>query len=137
MAASIRSTAEGFRVGYRVLALLLGLLTLATFTVERSLETGGASLGELPAIVLGGVMVAVALGSFHAARRDARPATGLLLPLGPVAGFWLYLAGYHLVRPPSSDSPTWLLFAGFAGAFLATGLGGYAAGRLVVRLRRG
>lgn len=137
MAASIRSTAEGSRIGYRVLALLLGLLTLATFAVERSLATGGASLGDLPAIVLGGVLVAVAVGSFRAARRDARPVTVLLLSLGPVAGFGLYLAGYHLVRPPSSDSPTWLIFAGFAGAFLATGLGGYAAGRLVVRLRRG
>lgn len=120
------------QVGYRGLSALLGVVTLVTFGSERLLyETTGRSLGEVPAYVMGGVLLVVAVSSFYASMNDHGVSTAALLSLGPVGGLLVYLIGYHLVSSPSTDSPTWLIFLAFAGGLLAVGSVAHLCGRLV------
>lgn len=101
------------RVGYRGLALLPGDVTLATFGTDRLLsETAGSPLGAVPAYVIATVVLAVGVGALRAAVHGHGVETAVLLALGPVGGFAAYLVADHLVRPPSTDSPTWLVFVG-------------------------
>ncbi|GAA0216362.1 hypothetical protein [Halobaculum roseum] len=123
------------RVGYRGLAALLGVVTLATFGIDRFLyETAGQSLGEVPAYVMGGVLLVVGVSAFYASVNGKDIGTAVLLSLGPVGGLFVYLIGYHLVLPPSTDSPTWLIFLAFAGVLLAIGTVAHLCGRLVKRV---
>lgn len=134
MALPTRFTADGTPpwFTYRSLSIFLGLVTLATFGTERLLsEIVGLSLGDFPAYVLSGVVLVVGTGSFAAALHGRAIATAVLLALGPVGGLAVYLLGYHLVLPPSSDSPTSLLFLAFAGGFLALGVVTHVVGRAV------
>jgi hypothetical protein len=122
------------RFSYRWLSAIFGLVTLLTFTIDRILlETSSISTGETPAYLLGGVVLAVGVSAFYASANDENIKTGLLLALGPVGGFAVYLLGYHLVLPPSTDSPTWLIFLAFAGGFVAVGVVGHLLGRLYKR----
>ncbi|WP_372910685.1 hypothetical protein [Salinigranum sp.] len=81
------------------------------------------------------VVLAVGVGALRAAVHGHGVETAVLLALGPVGGFAAYLVGYHLVRPPSTDSPTWLVFVGFAGGVVTTGVAAYVVGRFVERFR--
>jgi hypothetical protein len=127
---------EGASVGYRRLALLLGGVTLATFGTDRLLsETAGSSLGAVPAYVMAAVVLAVGVGALRAAVHGHGVETAVLRALGPVGGFAAYLVGYHLVRPPSTDSPTWFVFGGFAGGVVTVGVAAYAVSRFVERIR--
>ena len=120
------------RVGYRGLSVVSGVLTLLTFASERVLyETAGRSLGDVPAYVMGGVLLLVAAGAFHASVSGRGVDTALLLSGGPIGGLAVYLLGYHLVSAPSTDSPTWLIFLAFSGGVLALGVGAYLCGRVV------
>ena len=117
------------RSSYRWLSAFFGFVTLLTFTTDRILlETSGISTGEVPAYLLGGVGLAVGVSAFYASAHDADIMTGVLLALGPVGGFAVYLLGYHLVFPPSTDSPTWILFLAFAGGFVTVGVVGHLLG---------
>ena len=119
------------RIAYRWLSVIFGLLTLLTFTVERFLlETSGTSTGESPAYLMGGVVLAVGVSAFYASVHGEDIKTGLLLALGPVSGLAIYLLGYHLVLPPSTDSSTWLIFLAFAGGFVAVGIVAHLLGHL-------
>jgi hypothetical protein len=119
------------RVSYRWLSAIVGLVTLVTFTIDRILlETSGVSTGETPAYLLGGVVLAVGVSAFYASVNDEDIKTGLILALGPIGGFAVYLLSYHLVLPPSTDSPTWLIFLAFTGGFVAVGVVGHLLGRL-------
>lgn len=120
------------RIGYRGLSVILGVVTLVIFETERFLyETAGQSLGEVPAYVMGGVLLVVGTSAFYASINDKGIRTAVLLSLGPVGGLLVYLIGYHLVLPPSTDSPTWLIFLAFAGGLLAIGTIAHLCGRLV------
>lgn len=122
------------RVSYYSLAVILGGVTLLTFGTERLLyETTGTSLGDIPAYIMGGMVVAVGVSAFAAAVQDHNLTIAVVLALGPVSGFAVYLIGYHLVLPPSSDSPTWLIFLAFAAGFAVLGVGSYLFGRLVTQ----
>jgi hypothetical protein len=119
------------RISYHGLSTILGVVTLATFGVERFLyETAGRSLGELPAYVMGGVLLVVGVSSFYASIDGEDIRAALVVSLGPVGGLLLYLIAYHLVLPPSTDSPTWLIFLAFAGGFLAIGITAHFCGRV-------
>lgn len=119
------------RISYRWLSAIFGFLTLVTFTIDRILlETSGSLTGETPAVLLGGVVLAVGVSAFYASVNGEDLKTGLLLALGPVGGFAVYLLGYHLVLPPSTDSPTWLIFLAFTGGLVAVGVVGHLLGRL-------
>lgn len=119
-------------ISYRGLSALFGVVTLVAFGTERLLyETVGLSIGDVPAYVLGGVVLGVGVSSFYASIHDQDIKTGVLLALGPVGGFAVYLIGYHLVLPPSTDSPTWLIFLAFAGGFIALGVVMHLVGRLI------
>jgi hypothetical protein len=123
------------RIGYRGLSVFLGVVTLATFGFDRFLyETVGRSLGEVPAYVMGGVLLVVGVSAFYASVSGQDIRTTILLPLGPVGGLVLYLMGYHLVLPPSTDSPTWLILLAFAVGFLAVGTIAHLCGRLAERV---
>jgi len=123
------------RIGYRGLSAILGVVTLATFGTERFLyETAGQTLGEVPAYVMGGVLLVVGTSAFYASVNGQGIRTAVLLSLGPVGGLLMYLIGYHLVLPPSTDSPTWLIFLAFAGGLLAIGTVAHLCGRLVKRM---
>ena len=123
------------RIGYRGLSAILGVVTLVTFGTERFLyETAGQSLGELPAYVMGGVLLVAGVSAFYASVNGQDIRTAVLLSLGPVGGLLVYLIGYHLVLPPSTDSPTWLIFLAFAGGFLAIGTIAHLCGRLAKRV---
>lgn len=125
------TTETPLRTSYRWLSAIFGLLTLLTFAVDRILlETTGVSTGDAPAYLLGGVVLAVGVSAFYASAHGEGIRTGLLLGLGPVAGLAVYLLGYHLVLPPSTDSPTWLIFLAFAGGVVAVGVVGHLLGRL-------
>lgn len=119
-------------VSYPEFSALLGSITLFTFGVERLLyETVGLSLGKLPVYLLSGIVLAVGLSSMHAAFHDRGIMTAMVLALGPVGGFAVYLIVYHVVFPPSSDSPTWLVVLIFAASFVALGGMAYFAGRVL------
>lgn len=123
------------RIGYRGLSAILGIVTLATFGTQRFLsETGGQSLGEVPAYVLGGVLFIVGVTAFYASVNGQDIRTAVLISLGPVGGFLGYLIGYHLVLPPSTDSPTWIIFLAFAGSLLVIGIIAHLCGRLAKRV---
>lgn len=131
---TLHKTGTHPRIGYRGLSVLLGAVTLATFVVERFLsETAGQALGAVPAYVMGGVLLVVAASVFHASLHGRDSRTVVLLSAGPVGGFFVYVLGYHLVLPPSTDSPTWLIFLAFAGGFLAIGTVAHLCGRGVSR----
>ena len=122
------------RISYRGLSVILGVVTLVTFGTERFLyETAGQSLGELPAYVMGGVLLIVGVSTFYASVNGQDIRAAIYLSLGPVGGLLVYLIGYHLVLPPSTDSPTWLIFLTFAGGFLTIGTIVYLCGRLAKR----
>lgn len=105
-------------------------ITLLIFTIDRLLlEISGISTGEIPAHLLGSVVLAVGVSAFSASVHGRGIKAGLLLGLGPVGGFAVYLLGYHLVLPPGTDSPTWLIFLAFAGGFIAVGVVAYLLGR--------
>ncbi|WP_410765388.1 hypothetical protein [Haloferax sp. DFSO60] len=107
------------------------MVTLATFGIERFLlETAGRSLGDAPAFVMGGVVIAVCASAFYLSTRGHSIDSAILIALGPVAGLFVYLLGYHLVFPPSTDSPTWLIFLAFAGGFVAFGIVAFLLGQL-------
>lgn len=123
------------RIGYRGLSAILGIVTLVTFGTERLLyETAGRSLEEIPAYVMGGVLLVVGASAFYASTNGQGITTAVLLSLGPVGGLFVYLIGYHLVLPPSTDSPTWLIFLAFAGGLLAIGTVAHICGGLVKRV---
>jgi len=123
------------QIGYRVLSTILGVATLATFGTQRfQSETGGQSLGEVPAYVLGGVLLVVGLSAFYASVNGQDIRTAVLLSLGPVGGLFVYLIGYHLVFPSSTDSPTWLIFLAFAAGLLVIGTIAHLCGRLAKRV---
>jgi hypothetical protein len=132
---SISDTTDApLQISYRWLSAIFGLATLLTFTIDRILlETASLSTGATPAFLLGGVVLAVGVSAFYASASDEDIKTVLLLALGPVGGFAVYLLGYHLVLPPSTDSPTWLIFIAFAGGFVAVGVVGHLLGRLYNR----
>ena len=118
-------------ISYRWLSVIFGLVTLLTFTIDRILlEITGISTGETPAYLLGGVVLAVGISAFYVSVNDEDIKTGFLLGLRPVGGLAVYLLGYHLVLPPSTDSPTWLIFLAFVGGFVAVGVVGHLLGRL-------
>jgi len=120
------------RIGYRGLSAILGVVTLVIFGTERFLyETAGQSLGEVPAYVMGSVLLVVGASAFYASINGKGIRTAVLLSFGPVGGLLVYLIGYHLVLPPSTDSPTWLIFLAFAGGLLAIGTIAHLCGRLV------
>ena len=122
------------RIGYRGLSVILGVVTLVTFGTERFLyETAGQSLGDVPAYVMGGVLFAVGVSAFYASIHGHDITTAALLSLGPVGGLLVYLTGYLLVLPPSTDSPTWLILLTFVGGVLAIGAIAHLFGRLVTR----
>lgn len=115
-----------------VLALLLGTGTFLTFGVERALYVAtGQQLGDLPAILMGLITATVGVGAFYTTIKGNDFWAAISIAFGPVGGFALYLLGYHLVLPPSTDSPTWLIFLAFAGAFIALGGVAHLLGRLV------
>jgi hypothetical protein len=117
---------------YAGLSAFLGVVTLATFGIDRFLsETTGRSLGDVPAYVMGAVLLVVGVSVFHASVNGQDSRTTMLLSLGPVGGFFVYLFGYHLILPPSTDSPTWLISLAFAGGFLVVGTVVHLCGRLV------
>lgn len=119
------------RIGYRWLSAVFGIVTLVTFGTDRFLsETTGLSVGDAPAYVLGGVVLAVGASALYAPAQGRSVTTAILLAVGPVCGLALYLIGYHLVLPPSTDSPTWIVFLAFAGGFLALGTAAHLLGRL-------
>ena len=123
------------QISYRGLSAILGVVTLVTFGTERFLyETAGQSLGEVPAYVMGGVLLVVGVSAFYASVNGQNIRTAVLLSFGPVGGLLVYLIGYHLVLPPSTDSPTWLIFLAFAGVLLAIGTIVHLCGRLVKRV---
>ena len=123
------------QIGYRGLSAILGVITLVIFGTERFLyETAGQSLGEVPAYVMGGVLLVVGASAFYASINGQDIRTAVLLSLGPVGGLLVYLIGYHLVLPPSTDSPTWLIFLAFAGGLLAIGTIAHLCGRLTKSL---
>ncbi len=119
------------RIGYRRLSTILGAVTLVTFGTERLVyETASRSLGEVPAYVMGGVLLVVGISAFYASINGQDITTAVLLSLGPVGGLFVYLIGFHLVLPPSTDSPTWLIFLAFAAGLLAIGTLTHLCGRL-------
>ena len=123
------------RIGYRGLSAILGIVTLATFGTQRFLsETGAQSLGEIPAYVLGGVLLIVGVSAFYASVNGQDIRTAVLISLGPVGGFLVYLIGYHLILPPSTDSPTWIIFLAFAGGLLMIGIIAHLCGDLARRV---
>ena len=119
------------RFNTRWLSGLLGVVVLVAFVTERFLAAVvGLSPGDLPAYLLGGVVVAVALSGLSGGvtGRDLR--TAVAVSLGPAGGLLLYLVGYHLFYPVSADSPTWLLYVAFAGGYLALGTTAHLCGRV-------
>lgn len=131
---NLRNAGKPPRIGYRGLSAILGIVTLVTFGTERFLyETAGQSLGELPAYVMGGILLIVGVSTFYASINGQDIRTAVLLSLGPVGGLLVYLIGYHLVLPPSTDSPTWLISLAFAGGLLAIGTVAHLCGRLAKR----
>jgi hypothetical protein len=131
----LHEAAKVSRIGYRDVSVILGVLTFAAFGMQRySSNAGGPSLGDLPAYVLGGVVLLVGATAFHASMKGQALRTAVLITLGPIGGFLAYLIGYHLVLPASADSPTFVIFIGFVGGLLATGVGAYLSGRLLTRM---
>lgn len=113
------------------LSAILGIVTLVTFGTERFLNAaGGQSLGDIPAFVMGVVALTVGVGTFRSSIQGHDINNSVLIALGPVGGFMLYLIGYHLVLPPSTDSPTWLIFLAFAGGFMTLGAVAHLIGLL-------
>ena len=124
-------TEQVARFTTRWLSGLLGVVVLVAFVTERFLAAVvGLSAGDLPAYLLGGVVVAVALSGLSGGvtGRDLR--TAVAVSLGPAGGLLVYLVGYHLFYPVSADSPTWLLYVAFAGGYLAIGTTAHFCGRL-------
>lgn len=107
------------QIHYWGISTIFGFLTLAVFGTERFLfETAGQSLGNLPAYTLGSIVLIIAVSAFSASIKGQDINTAVLLSAGPVGGLLVYLIGYHLVLPPSTDSPTWLIVLAFAGGLL-------------------
>lgn len=126
------------RINYRWLSLVLGIVTFLTFAVSRLLlDVWEVSTGDVPAYVLLGVVLTVVVSAFFASLQDGTVESGLLLALGPVAGLALYLFGYRLVLPASTDSPTWLIFLVFAAGFVGLDVAAFGAGSLFRRYGRG
>jgi len=122
------------RIGYRGLSALLGVVTLATFGIDRFLlETAGQPLEDIFMYVLYAVLLVVGIGAFYASANGKDIRTTVLLSLGPVGGLLVYLIGYHLVLPTSTDSPKWLIFLAFTVGLLAIGTIAHLCGRLVQR----
>lgn len=133
---ALSKTGNPPRIGYRVLWAILGVITLLTFGTDRYLyETAGQSLGELPAYVMGCVLLVVGVSSFSASLGGHDIKTAILISLGPVGGLFVYLLGYHLFLPPSTDSPTSLIFLAFAGALLVIGTGAHLFGLFLRKVR--
>jgi len=119
------------QISYCGLSVILGILTLAVFGTERFLyETTGQSFGDVLAYVLGGVILIVGVSAFYGSIKGQDIRTAVLLSVGPVGGFLVYLIGYHLMLPPSTDSPTWLIFLAFAGGLLGIGTIAHLCGRV-------
>lgn len=121
---------------YLGLSAIFGAITLVTFGTERYfLETTGRSVGDIPAVVIGSVVLAVAISAFYASSQHHEITLSILLALGPVSGLLVYLLGYHLVLRPSSDSPTWLLFIAFSVGVVAIGGASHILGRIITSER--
>lgn len=102
------------------------------FVTERFLAAiVGLSPGALPAYLLGGVVVAVALSGFSGGLMGWDLRSAVSVSVGPGGGFVVYLIGYHVLYPASADSPTWLLYVAFAGGSLVIGTAAHLCGRLV------
>ena len=111
---------------------LLGVVVLVAFVIERFPAAGvGLSPGALPAYLLGGVVIAVALSGFSGGLMGRHLRSAVSVSLGPAGGLLVYLVGYHVLYPASADSPTWLLYLAFAGGSLAIGTTAHLCGRLV------
>lgn len=131
----LHKAGEPPQIGYRGLSTILGAITLAIFGTQRFLsETGGQSLQEVPAYVLGGVLLIVGVSAFYTSVNGQDIRTAVLISLGPVGGFLVYLIGYHLVLPPSTDSPTWIIFLAFAGGLFMIGIIAHLCGSLARRV---
>ncbi|WP_435095091.1 hypothetical protein [Halorubrum sp. N11] len=132
---NLHKASKSSRIGYRGLSALLGVVTLAIFGIDRFLlETAGQPLEEVSMYVLYGVLLVVGVSAFYASVNGQDLRTAVLLSLGPVGGLSVYLIGYHLVLPPSTDSPTWLIFLAFTAGFLAIGTIAHLCGRLVQKV---
>ncbi len=132
----LHKTGNPPRIGYRIFSAILGVITLLTFGTDRFLyETTGQSLGELPAFVMAGVLLVVGVSSFYASLDGQDIKTAIFLALGPVSGLFVYLLGYHFVFPPSTDSPTSLIFLAFAGVLVVIGTGAHLYGLFLRKVR--
>ena len=110
------------------LAVALAITTGITFGVTRVLEGSSVSTGVGPNVTMGAVVVTVLLGGFVNGYRSKGVVPSAVVALGAPVGLLTYLIAYRLVRPLSTDSPTWLLFLVFTGFFLVVGGVVHAAG---------
>jgi asparagine N-glycosylation enzyme membrane subunit Stt3 len=110
------------------IAIALAIITGITFGVTRVLEGSSVSTGVGPNVTMGAVVVTVLLGGFVNGYRSKGVVPSAVVALGAPVGLLTYLIAYQLVRPSSTDSPTWLLLLVFTGFFLVVGGIAHAAG---------
>ena len=116
---------------YHVLTVVLAVVVLAVFGGDRLLyETTGASVSWVLRYVLAGTVLAVGVSGVYGSFHGSSVATSILVASGPIIGLALYLLGYHLVLPPSTDSPTWLIFLAWAAGYVGVGLAAHLIGRV-------
>lgn len=112
----------------RLIAIASAIITGITFGATRIPEESNVPTGIGPNVAMGAVVVTVLLGGFVNGYRSKGVVPSAVVALGRPVGLLAYLIAYHLVRPPSTDSPTWLLFLVFTGFFLVAGGVAHAAG---------
>lgn len=94
---------------------LLAIFTFFGFAVDRLLwERYNLSLSNFPDIVIYAVVLIVATLSLYNSVAEGSLLTELKYGLGPIFGLGIYLVIYHLLFPPSTDSPTIVIFTIFS-----------------------
>lgn len=122
---------------YPILAVVLTGVVLVGFGGDRLLyEATGTSVSWTLRYVLSGTVLAVDVSAIYASFHGISVAMSILVASGPIIGLVLYLLGYYLVLPPSTDSPTWLIFLVWAAGYVGVGFIAHLIGRVGCKVSR-
>lgn len=118
-------------------AVLAGATALG-FVLARGDGSPATVAGlDLPALLVGGAVALVGATALSVAYEGDGVDGSVVVGLGPIVGLAGYLAGYHLLYPPSTDSPTALIALAFAAGVLTVVTVGHGLGTALRALVRG